>query len=316
MINNLIIIQGGAYNDIKKALRQWIELYSKDIEEGIVFQLFKKGRGLHLIKADNKLDNERFFYLINYLKYPENIQYDATVEGFTKGGSENVLKNKNLLVYISPTDNEYDNVLIATSENENFKVDFGGRIIKTAENKQYKLPTDLNLEFPETIKVKRKVIADKEQKNNNTEIEKRFRIISIIAVCLLIIGILIKQYDSYLFIKYSFFFGTGIGLWFFVDYKILQSKKLYFFCVGIAIGYLLFILIITGETSKQLIEYAALNSLTLLLIQKPTRLLYKTILNREPIVDRPPPTFWDAVYMIILVLGFLVLPFLIIDVVT
>merc|ERR1711991_412988 len=108
-----------------------------------------------LIKADNKLDNERFFYLINYLKYPENIQYDATVEGFTKGGSENVLKNKNLLVYISPTDNEYDNVLIATSENENFKVDFGGRIIKTAENKQYKLPTDLNLEFPETIKVKR-----------------------------------------------------------------------------------------------------------------------------------------------------------------
>ncbi len=93
----------------------------------------------------------------------------------------------------------------------------------------------------------------------------------------------------------------------------LQSDRHYLYSFGIAIGYLLFILTYIREFNRSVLEYGALDPLTLLLVQKPARLIYKAILSREPVVDRPPPTFWDFVYMIILFLGFVFLPFIIMD---
>ncbi|MPR36154.1 hypothetical protein [Salmonirosea aquatica] len=311
--DNLIIIKGGAYNDIKKALRQWIDLYSKDLQDDLTFQIFKNGRGNHIIQADKKLDNDRFFYLVNYLNYPEDIKYKIEIEGYTTGKDNNQLKGKDLLVFISLTDKEYDNVLVTTSENENFKVDFGGKITETRDKRIFNYPTDLILKYPETININRKEIEHKEEKINEISIHKRFKILAIIAVSLTLIGIIINQIDPQIFRKFSFFLGMGIGVWFFLDYKMLQSDRHYLCSFGIAIGYFLFILTNNGEFNKSVLDYGALYPLTLLLVQKPARLIYKATLNREPVVDRPPPTFWDGVYMIILFFGFGVLPFLIID---
>lgn len=311
--DNLIIIKGGAYNDIKKALQQWIELYSKDLHDDLTFQLFKNGHGNHIIQADKRLDNDRFFYLINYLNYPEGIEYKIDIEGFTIGKDKNQLKDKELLVYISPTDKEYDNVFVTTSENENFKVDFGGKITATREKRFFNNPTDLILNYPETIKINRKEIVQNEAKTSESALDKRFRILSTIAGSLTLIGLIINQFDSQIFIKFSFFLGMGIGGWFFADYKMLQSDRHYLYSFGIAIGYLLFVLFNNGEFNKSVLDYGALYPLTLLLVQKPARLIYKATLSREPVVDKPPPTFWDGVYMIILFLGFGVLPFIIMD---
>jgi hypothetical protein len=311
--DNLIIIKGGAYNDIKKALRQWIELYSKDLEDGLTFQLFRNGRGSHIVQADNRLDNERFYFLINYLKYPENIEYKIDIEGFTVGKENNELKDKQLLVYISSTDEEYDNVFVTTSENENFKVDFGGKITDTREKKIFRIPTELNMEYPETIKVNKKVSFKKKETINETSLDKRFKMLSLITVCLLIIGIMINQIDTHISIKYSLLFGMGIGLWFFADYKLLQSDKHYNYCLVIAIGYFIVVMSFVGDFNKKILDYGALYPIAVLLIQKPTRLLYKMAFNREPVVDRPPPTFWDGVYMAILFFGFAALPFIIMD---
>jgi hypothetical protein len=309
----LIIIKGGSYNDIKKALRQWVDLYSKDLQDGLTFLLFNNGSGNYIIQADKRLGNERFYYLINYLKYPEGIEYRIDIEGYTTGKDKNQLKDKELLVYISPTDKEYDNVLVTTSENENFKVDFGGKITVTREMKIFNYPTDLNMEYPETIKVSRQEIVQKEEKVNEIRLKKRFKILALSAVSLVLIGIIINQFDPQVFRKFSFFLGMGIGLWFFADYKMLQSDKLYIYCLGIAIGYLFFIITNNGEFNKVILDYGALYPLTVLLIQKPTRLIYKATLNREPVIDRPPPTFWDGVYTIILFFAFAILPFLIMD---
>jgi len=49
----------------------------------------------------------------------------------------------------------------------------------------------------------------------------------------------------------------------------------------------------------------------LLLIQKPTRLIYKSIYNTEPVVDKPAPTIDDAVYSLILLFVPMVLVFVI-----
>lgn len=221
-IDNLITIKGGAYNDIKKALRQWIELYSNDLQEDLTFQLFKNGRGNHIIQADKRLDNERFFYLINYLNFPEGIEYEIDIEGFTIGKDKNQLKNKSLLVYISRTDKDYDNVFVTTSENENFKVDFGGNITEIKDQRFFNHPTDIILDYPETIKINRIPVLKKEEKINENSIDKRFKIISIITLSLTLIGIIINQYDSQIFIKFVFLFGMGISTWFYADYKMLQ----------------------------------------------------------------------------------------------
>lgn len=311
--DNLIIINGGAYNGIKKALRQWIDLYSKDLQDDLTFQIFKNGRGSHIIQADKRLDNERFFYLVNYLHYPENIEHKVHIDGYTKGKDKNELIDKDLLVYISPTDNEYDNVFVVTSDNKNFKVDFGGKITETRDKRLFKYPPDLLLENPETLTNNRKEIKQKEEKSNAKSIEKRFNILATIVFSLTLIGIILNQTNPQIFLKFSFFLGMGIGVWFFSDYKMLQSNRHYFYSLGIAIAYLLFIITNNGDFNKSVLDYGALYPLTLLIIQKPARLIFKMALNREPVVDRPPPTFWDGVYMIILFLGFGVLPYIIMD---
>lgn len=307
--DNLIVIKGGAYNDIKKALRQWIELYSKDLQDGLTFQLFKNVPGCHIIQADKRLDNERFFYLINYLEYPEGIDYKIDIEGYTTGKENNRLKGRSLLVYISQTDEEYDNVFVTTPENENFKVDFGGKITETREKKFFKIPNDFILENPETIKVSKKEIIQKEDKALENKLDKRFKVLSLTAFSLLLIGIFIDLFYTQVFIKYSFFLGMGIGLWFFTDYKMLQSDNHFNYCSLIAIVFLIIMTIFTGESNTDFFAYGWLYPLTVLIIQKPARLIYKAILKREPVVDRPPPTFWDGVYMTILFFGFAILPF-------
>lgn len=312
--DNLILINGGAYNDIKKALRQWIDLYSKDFPDGISFKIFKNGRGNHIVQADKSLDNERFFYLVNYLNYPEGIEYKIDIEGFTTGKGKNQLEGKKILVYISKTDKEYDNVFVTTSENQTFKVDFGGKITETRENKIFNYPTDLILDYPETIKINRKTNVQKEEEINEKRLEKRFKLFSIITFSLIIIGLIIHLFDPELFRKVSFFLGMGIGLWFFGDFKLLQSDKFYLYCFGIATGYFLFILVLNGDFNKGILDFGALYPITLLIVQKPTRILYKTIFNREPEVDRPPKSYWDIPYMMILFFALAALPFIIMDI--
>lgn len=77
--NNLILINGGAYTEVKKALKKWIDLYSDQLENDLDFQLYKNGNGNHVIKVDDKLNNESFFYLVNYLNYPEGIDYKVDI---------------------------------------------------------------------------------------------------------------------------------------------------------------------------------------------------------------------------------------------
>jgi hypothetical protein len=61
---NTLFIKGGAYADIKKALRQWIDSYASQLEPGFIFKIYKNGRGSHVIQADERLDNILFYWLI------------------------------------------------------------------------------------------------------------------------------------------------------------------------------------------------------------------------------------------------------------
>jgi len=310
--DNLITIKGGAYNDIKKALQQWIDMYSSKLHDGLIFELYRKGKGNHIIKVDEKLDNELFYYLVNYLVYPENIEYKIEIRGFTTGKDENILKNKKLLVYISTTDKDGDNVFVTTNENRNYKIDFGGKITETNESIIFMQPDTLSFENPEFLKVNKKEYLEKAKKISKDNINKRFKILSLFGLGLLMISFCFYFIDILLFQKFTLFIGMALALWFFIDYKMLQSNKHYIYCLLISIGFCGYTLFLI-QTIKcfDIINVGTLNSLTLLIIQKPTRVIYKLLFKREPRIDTYIGTFWDFIYMLILLFGFVLLPLLV-----
>ena len=310
-IDNLIVIKGGVYNDIKKVLRQWIDLYSKDLQEGLTFQLYKNGHSSHIIQADKRLDNERFYYLVNYLSYPEGIQYKINIEGFTKGKVDDNLKNKNLLVYISPTDKDYDNVFVTTSENENFKIDFSGKITETSEKKIYKLPNDLSFDGAETIVIEKKQNLEQLSVENAGRLERRFKIITVIVFSTFILTYLFFNASANFMIA-NYTLAFAVWAWLVFDYKILQINRLYFgsFVIGLVIffyGYFL-----ENEFShyakSSLVSMGTTIPIFLLVLQRPLRFAFKGIMKREPVVDRPAPSFADFVYMFILMMTSLIIP--------
>ena len=151
-MNNLIITEGGTSNDVKKALRQWIGLYADKLPDDVSFKVSTSQLGTHLIQADERLENDLFYFLINYLDCPKGIKYTVNIKGFTTGKKNDLLKGKKLLIYISPTDKEGDNVFVVTSDNENFKVSFDGKVTKIEGNAIFEPPMGLTFENPEIVK--------------------------------------------------------------------------------------------------------------------------------------------------------------------
>ncbi|MEM8892360.1 MAG: hypothetical protein AAGD28_30555, partial [Bacteroidota bacterium] len=111
-IENTIIVRGGAYRDVKRALQAWINLSADNLLKDICFEMYRNGRGNHVIKTDSRLPNIQFFYLLNYLSYPMNITYKAQVTGYIQGEEKRDWPAEKLMVYISEKDTEYDNIFL------------------------------------------------------------------------------------------------------------------------------------------------------------------------------------------------------------
>jgi hypothetical protein len=317
MEKNIILIKGGSHSDVKKALQQWIDLYSESISESLRFELYKNGKGNHVIKADPKLDNERFYYLVNYINYPEGIKYNIDIEGFTKGEDNSNLSGKKLLIYIPKNDSEYDNVYAVTEDNEHFKIDFGGKVKSISDTKVFSIFKIDNLENPQILKESSKKNNPRTTDASNKKIEKRFRLISIIAVTIAVLNLLIPTFitDIEVFEKTTLFVGIGFGVWFFSDYVMLRIDLYYFKCLLIAIAYFGYGHYLCNYYRPEIsdsIEATTLFPLSLLIVQWPTRRIYQMIFNREPEVEKHGK-FADLVYSMILFLGLALLPYLLID---
>lgn len=313
--DNLIIISGGAYSDVKKALKQWIDLYTESLQDGLTFELCENGLGNHIIIADQRLDNERFYYLVNYLNYPEGIDYKIDIEGFTTGKEDNILQDQKLLVYISSTDKEGDNVFVTTNNNNNYKIDFGGEISETREKKLFRLPSYQNLENRDILKVNKKGFSRQIKEKSKDNIQKRFRIISFITIVLFFASLFLPFYDTQTYIKATFFLGLGLTLWFFIDVEMLQSDKYFFFDFLISIiflGYTVLIKKILNNTQVDFVDLGAFYPLSFLIIQWSTRKIYIFLFKREPTIDRYGK-FADMIYTLILFLSIAVLPLIVMD---
>jgi hypothetical protein len=310
-IDNLIIIRGGAYNDIKKALRQWIELYAGDLNRDLVFKLYKNGRANHIIIADERLDNERFFYLVNYLKYPEGIEYEIDIEGYTTGRDNNEFEGQELLIYISPNDTEPDNVFVVTAGNKNFKIDFGGKVSVVDERKLFQQPNIQKPEDPEILRPDRRDIFSQKEDRSEANIEKRFKIFFLVVVLLFPVSYLIIT-DTRNFLQATNIMGYAVWGWLFFDYKLLQRNRHYFWLLALSALIIIYGFYLEKEFSYQRDAKFLKTGTTLpvffLILQRPLRFAFKFIMKREPVVDKPVPSVADFIYTFILWMSTLLVP--------
>lgn len=318
---NFIVIKGGSYNEIKKALRQWIEIYSDELEANIKFDLFKTGNDSAIIAIEEGVNNENFNFLINYLCYPEGIDYKIKVEGYTTAADAKLfpkdLLNKRLLIYIDENDKEYDNVFAVTEDNEAYLIDFGGTVSRLYESKMFKLP---NIDFdllpkPERIILNKTEIEEKRKEKSLKSIDKRFRIIVVIIGLVVLINTLsLTSVDPSSFAFATLAIGFGISGWLVLDYKLLQISRYYNYCLLIGVAIFFYNIIanrLITDHLNGLIAFGAVYPLSLLVIQKPLRLIFIRMFKREPIVEKPAPSFLDFVYTMFLLFALLGIPVLI-----
>ena len=238
-MKNIIEIKGASLNNVKQALENWIDLYSDNFSSKLNFKIFEKEIDRQIIIADNLLDNDHFFYLVNYLEYPEGIEYNVEIKGLTKGKNiDKRLNDKELLVYISKNDKEFDNVYVVTNENKHYKIDFGGKVTQQTDNKFYSTVDINNLKNPLTLSIKANNKRHKEDKSE-LKINKRFKILFYISILAVLIHFFVPYLTDSLEIieKWTLFTGMGIGLWFFIDYEMLRINDLYIKSLLVAVGF-------------------------------------------------------------------------------
>jgi hypothetical protein len=323
-MNNLISIKGSSIDDIKKVLWQWIDLYITELQDGMTFEIYKNRELNHLIKVDNRLSNKMFFILIDYLKYHDAVSYDIQKRGFTKeirrilddgkirnnvkikgfitGQDDNILKGKRLLVNMPTVAayRAYEHFLITTDEGENYKIDFAGKVTASDERREFKQPDNIVFQNPDILTVRPADFANELRVRTEWQIGKRFKPIAFIALALFFLGHISFLSDLNLFLM---FFGSGLFAWFISDYKMLQSDRYYLYCLLISIVFCGYCMLVGRFFDDSISFWGSLIPLNLLVVQKPTRQLYKSLFKREPVIERPVKRFADIVYMMILLFG-------------
>ena len=304
-VDNLIVVEGGAYKNVKKALRQWMKSYANDLPDDCSFMLSTNENGIHFIQADKRLGNDLFYFLVNDLDCQKGM---VNVKGFTIGKKNGILKGKRLLIYISPTDKEGDNVFAVTSDNENFKISFGGKIKKTEGGTTFEPLMELRFDNPEIVKRDKQQEERKKNQKTLVSVDKRFKIFFVISGILFAstLFILFALGDKELFQKSTVFLGGGIWFWFFMDYVMLRYNKYYLRCLGIAILYAIYAVFLGNYYKNDAINIIALNALIFLLMQKLLRKIYLVLLKKEPKIDGYG-TFEDLIYSIFLSIGTILL---------
>lgn len=310
-MTNTITIQGVSASQIKTALNNWINAYSKVLTDGMQFELCTKIDGHYLLNVDPRLNNMHFYFLINYLKYPEGVKYSIDIKGYTIGESDSAFSGQKVMIYVSKHDKEYDNVYAVTESNVNYKVDFGGSITTVQDGNLYSAPNIGSFITSETITFNKKKALKKGEDAKAVSTTKRFKIISLIVIALLGVIILLPTiiFDTHIIHQITLVFCIGIGSWLLSDTQILRIDRLYLFSMllsflVIGVGYFLI------ETKK--LPQVSLSSFflpfSLLIVQWPSRRIFKSLFNREPTVDNVGP-FSDRVYSIILFLGMIFIAF-------
>lgn len=139
MEQHYITVENIASQDLEICLMDLANLYAQtDFVNGLQLRKRKGYKDTFFIEFLNQPDFERFVFFVNYLHYPEHLHTnDQVVRGYFNTEGFNVKHEYNygewLMIYVSKTDKNFDNVNIVNCNNQSFILDFGGRIKKLKE---------------------------------------------------------------------------------------------------------------------------------------------------------------------------------------
>ena len=246
-MGKFIIINDCTKDELKTILNDWLVMYADKLKSKSVFEFAEIRPNRFLLKIDKNIDDTYFFYLVNYFAFPVDFEKTFEVTGYATASKHKKILNKNIYIFINKQDNEFDNVWITTEDDETYKFDFGGKLIKISEsNFKYIEPNtgDSHVSYEQIIIDKKELLEEaKEIESAQAErrLEKRFKIISNILFIGIPIVFLIKQITQYFTdIGLVYFFASVIYLWFFMDYKIFHNLRRTLICVLLSLLFIIF----------------------------------------------------------------------------
>jgi hypothetical protein len=151
-MHNIIFLECDSAEKLRQALTDWLDLYKDNFKSTFAFELFKNGTDRYVIKAGDRLDNEHFNYLFNYLVYPIDIKYKVKATGYITVSRPSVFPantaGKELMVFIPETDKHYDRVYWNFPGSVTFTTDWEGNTEEAGVTREYEAPSFDLSNFP------------------------------------------------------------------------------------------------------------------------------------------------------------------------
>lgn len=161
--DKLVIIEDTSEHDIKKILQELCNSYNKETYQ-VIPRLIKLSDKKFAITFPYDIDFEIYCYFINYINYPIGFDRHFKTIGWTTtkstdGWVTEKSANKNVMLFISDFDTEYDNVFLTTTDNIGYKLGFAmgeeSQLLDKPEKNYIKQPVSINeLETKECIDFK------------------------------------------------------------------------------------------------------------------------------------------------------------------
>lgn len=126
--DKLVIVEDINENDIKKILQEFCNLYNEKTFLALP-RLTKLSDSKYAITFPYDINFEIYCFFINYMNYPMGFNRHFKAIGWTTTKPTDTWiteksVNKNVMLFVSNFDTEYDNVFLTTSDNIGYKLGF------------------------------------------------------------------------------------------------------------------------------------------------------------------------------------------------
>jgi len=150
--DKIVIIEDVSENDINKILQEFCNSYNKKTYQAIP-RLTKLSDKKFAVTFPYDINFEIFCFFINYVNYPMGFDRHFKTIGWTTTKLTDIWiteksVNKNVMLFVSDNDTEYDNVFLTTSDNIGYKLGFAmgeeKQLLNRPEKSYIKQPIDFS----------------------------------------------------------------------------------------------------------------------------------------------------------------------------
>lgn len=126
--DKLVIVEGPNESEVIEILQEFCDMYNEESIQALP-RLIKLSESKFAITFPYNIKFEIFCYFINFLNYPMGFNGTVKSTGWSTTSAKDkwITKqsaNKNVMLYVSDHDTEYDNVFMTTSDNIGYKLGF------------------------------------------------------------------------------------------------------------------------------------------------------------------------------------------------